>query len=120
MALAYYYILQGGGFGSGGTNFDAKLRRQSIDPSDLLVAHIGGMDCCARGLKAAARMIEDGALSTPLTERYAGWDAQTAKDMLSGDLGLDDIAKRVVAENINPEPRSGGQEQLENIVNRYV
>jgi len=120
MALAYYYILQGGGFASGGTNFDAKLRRQSIDPEDLLIAHIGGMDCCARGLKAAARMIEDGALSAPLAERYAGWDTQTAKDMLSGELGLDDITKRVLAEDINPEPRSGGQEKLENIVNRYV
>ena len=73
MALAYYHVLQGGGFKTGGTNFDAKLRRQSLDPQDLLIAHIGGMDCCARGLKAAARMIEDKALSGPLEERYAGW-----------------------------------------------
>ena len=65
MALAYYHVLQAGGFTSGGTNFDAKLRRQSLEPDDLLIAHVGGMDCCARGLKAAARMIEDGALSQP-------------------------------------------------------
>ena len=62
MALAYYQVLQAGGFKTGGTNFDAKLRRQSLDPQDLLIAHIGGMDCCARGLKAAAKMIEDKAL----------------------------------------------------------
>ncbi|TIP97727.1 MAG: xylose isomerase, partial [Mesorhizobium sp.] len=63
MALAYYQVLQAGGFKSGGTNFDAKLRRQSLDPQDLLIGHIGGMDCCARGLKAAAKMVEDKALS---------------------------------------------------------
>ena len=74
MALAFYQILQAGGFKTGGTNFDAKLRRQSLDPEDLLIGHIGGMDCCARGLKAAARMIEDKALSGPLEERYAGWE----------------------------------------------
>ena len=120
MALAYYHILQGGGFTSGGTNFDSKLRRQSIDPEDLLIAHIGGMDCCARGLKAAARMVEDGALSTPLTERYAGWEDKAAVQMLDGTLGLDDIAARVLQNDVNPTPISGRQEKLENIVNRYV
>ena len=60
MAQAYYHILSGGGFSTGGTNFDAKLRRQSLDPEDLLIAHIGGMDCCARALKSAAKMTEDG------------------------------------------------------------
>ncbi|MGK0321883.1 MAG: xylose isomerase, partial [Granulosicoccus sp.] len=120
MALAYYHVLQGGGFTSGGTNFDSKLRRQSIDAEDLLIAHIGGMDCCARGLKAAAKMIEDGALSTPLTERYAGWEDKTAIQMLDGTLGLDDIAAHVLQNEVNPTPRSGRQEKLENIVNRYV
>jgi len=120
MALAYYHVLQGGGFTTGGTNFDSKLRRQSIDAEDLLIAHIGGMDCCARGLKAAARMVEDGALSVPLNERYAGWEDKQAMKMLDGSLGLDDIAAHVLQNDINPEPRSGRQEKLENIVNRYV
>jgi xylose isomerase len=120
MALAYYYVLQAGGFTTGGTNFDAKLRRQSLDPEDLLIAHIGGMDCCARGLKAAARMIEDKALSGPLEERYAGWNSAEAQAMLSGKRTLEEIAERVVKEGIEPEPRSGRQELLENIVNRYV
>ena len=120
MALAYYHVLQGGGFTTGGTNFDAKLRRQSIDPEDLLIAHIGGMDCCARGLKAAARMIEDGALSEPLNERYAGWQDKVASQMLNGSMSLDDITAHVLQNEVNPEPRSGAQEKLENIVNRYV
>ena len=120
MALAYYQVLLAGGFTTGGTNFDAKLRRQSLDPEDLLLAHIGGMDCCARGLKAAARMIEDGALLGPLEERYAGWDSAEGKAMLSGKRTLEEIAGRVVKEKLEPEPRSGRQELLENIVNRYV
>ncbi|MAY62187.1 MAG: xylose isomerase [Rhizobiales bacterium] len=120
MALAYYQVLLAGGFTTGGTNFDAKLRRQSIDPEDLLIGHIGGMDCCARGLKAAAKMIEDGALQKPLDERYADWNGAEAQKMLKGEYSLDEIAERVERENINPEPRSGRQEYLENIVNRYV
>jgi xylose isomerase len=120
MALAYYQVLQAGGFTTGGTNFDAKLRRQSIDPEDLLYGHIGGMDACARGLKAAAKMVEDGALSKPLAERYAGWESDRAKKMLSGAMSLEEITAMVEAENINPQPKSGRQEHLENIVNRYV
>lgn len=119
MALAYYQVLQAGGFTSGGTNFDSKLRRQSIDPADLLIGHIGGMDACARGLKAAAKMVEDKALSAPLEARYAGWNTQSAKDMLASGT-LESIAARVEKENINPQPVSGKQELLENVVNRYV
>ncbi|APH73887.1 xylose isomerase [Aquibium oceanicum] len=120
MALAFYQILEGGGFTTGGTNFDAKLRRQSLDPQDLLHAHIGGMDCCARGLKAAARMIEDKALSGPLEERYAGWKSGEAKAMLSGNGTLEQISEHVLSNGIEPQPKSGRQEYLENIVNRYV
>ncbi|MBL8581289.1 MAG: xylose isomerase, partial [Rhizobiaceae bacterium] len=120
MALAYYQVLKAGGFTTGGTNFDAKLRRQSLDPQDLLIAHIGGMDCCARGLKAAARMIEDKALSGPLAERYAGWDGAEAKKILAGNSSLEEIERQVSAGGIEPEPRSGRQEFLENVVNRYV
>jgi len=119
MALAYYQVLLAGGFTTGGTNFDAKLRRQSLDPQDLLIGHIGGMDCCARGLKAAAGMLEDGALSKPLEERYRGWNGDFGKKLLT-DLSLDQITAEVEAKDINPQPKSGRQEYLENIVNRYV
>ncbi len=117
-ALAFYHILKGGGFTTGGTNFDSKLRRQSLDPVDLIAAHVGGMDVCARGLLAAAAMIEDGGLEAMLAERYAGWDAPEAQAMLESDLGT--IAAGVDAEGLDPQPRSGRQERLENWVNRFV
>jgi xylose isomerase len=116
--LAYYEILRAGGFTTGGTNFDAKLRRQSLDPADLILAHVGAMDTCARGLKAAAKLLENGALESARAERYAGWDKPEAQAMLDSDLGT--ITARVLADGVNPEPRSGRQERLENLVNRYV
>ncbi|MBV7411108.1 xylose isomerase [Maritimibacter sp. DP1N21-5] len=118
VALAYYEILKAGGFTQGGTNFDAKIRRQSLDPVDLVAAHAGGMDICARGLKAAAKMLEDGVLEDMRSERYAGWKTPEAQAMLTADLAT--VASRVEGEGINPQPRSGRQEILENIVNRYV
>jgi xylose isomerase len=120
MALAYYAILKGGGFSTGGTNFDAKLRRQSLDPEDLLYAHIGGMDTCARALKAAAKMVEDGVLTSFVEERYAGWNGAEAQKMLAGGFSLAEIEAWVRKADINPQPKSGRQEYLENIVNRYV
>jgi len=120
VALAYYMILRAGGFTSGGTNFDAKLRRQSLDPEDLLAAHVGGMDVCARGLKAAARMVEGGLLEQALRERYAGWDGEFGQALLDGSMSLADIATRVEADGLDPRPKSGRQEILENLVNRYV
>jgi len=116
--LAYYEILKAGGFTTGGTNFDAKLRRQSLDPRDLILGHVGAMDICARGLKAAAALFESGALEAHRAERYAGWDSDTAQAMLASDF--DSIAARVEAEGINPEPRSGRQERLENLISRYI
>ncbi|MEL6685450.1 MAG: xylose isomerase [Pseudomonadota bacterium] len=118
MALAYYEVLRAGGFTTGGTNFDAKLRRQSLDPEDLILAHVGGMDACAAGLKAAAAMLEDGKLEAARDARYAGWDTAEGKGLLNSDL--DSIMAKVLAEGTNPEPRSGRQERLENLVNRYL
>jgi len=118
VALAYYHILGAGGFKTGGTNFDAKLRRQSIDPIDLVAAHVGAMDICARGLKAAGAMIEDGGLDAKLQERYQDWSKPKALNMLGSDF--DTITKLVLEKNINPQPRSGNQEILENYVNRFL
>jgi xylose isomerase len=120
MALAYYAILKGGGFKNGGTNFDAKLRRQSLDAEDLLYAHIGGMDTCARALKAAVKMVEDGVLTGFVEDRYKAWGGAEAQKMLDGSFSLGDIADYVTKADINPQPRSGRQEYLENVVNRYV
>lgn len=118
VALAYYQVLKMGGFTTGGTNFDAKLRRQSLDAEDLVAAHVGAMDVCARGLKAAAAMLEDGGLESAVADRYAGWGTPEAKAMLDSDF--DAIFDRVHAGEIDPAPRSGQQERLENYVNRFV
>ncbi|HHG90593.1 MAG TPA: xylose isomerase [Devosia sp.] len=120
VALAYYHILKAGGFTTGGTNFDAKLRRQSIDPADLLYGHIGAMDTCARGLRAAAAIIEDGTYEAFLEQRYADWKHPEAQAMLRGERTLEEIAARVQKQGINPKPRSGRQEYLENLINRFV
>jgi xylose isomerase len=116
--LAFYEILRAGGYTTGGTNFDAKLRRQSLDPADLVAAHAGAMDTCARALKCAAAMWQDGRLEAMREARYVGWDTDAARRMLEDDLA--GIAARVEAEGIEPAPRSGRQERLENLVNRYV
>ncbi len=120
MTLAFHEIIKGGGLTTGGTNFDAKLRRQSLEPDDLLIGHIGGMDTCARAFKAAWKMNEDGVLKDFVETRYAGWSSAEAKAMLAGKRSLEDIAARVEANGIDPQPRSGRQEYLESIVNRYV
>jgi len=117
VTLALLHVLKAGGLGSGGLNFDAKIRRQSIDPDDLLHAHIGGMDVCARALLAAARIMEDGGLQQALDARYAGWATPQGQHMLRGKASLADIASSATGE---PQPRSGRQEYLENLVNRFV
>jgi xylose isomerase len=119
LALALYTILQGGGFSTGGLNFDAKLRRQSIDPVDLFHGHIGGMDVAARALLAAERMIQEGSLAAAVRERYAGWDGPLGRDILAGKLSLEALSERVLASNTDVEPVSGRQEYLENLVNRF-
>jgi xylose isomerase len=120
LALALYEILKAGGFTTGGMNFDAKIRRQSIDPDDLLHAHAGSMDACARGLLIAAKMIEDGALARHVEERYAKWEQPQNKAMLDGKERLESIAARVLKDDIEPQPKSGRQEYLENLLNTYV
>jgi len=117
-ALAFYEILRAGGYTTGGTNFDAKVRRQSLDAEDLVLAHVGGMDTCARALRAAAYMFEDGPLEAARKARYAGWDREGAKAMLAQPLEV--IAQAVEDNNINPKPRSGRQERLENLWNHYI
>ena len=118
--LAFYQILKNGGLGKGGFNFDAKVRRQSLDPADLLHGHVGGLDVLARSLKAAAALIEDGTYDKAVDARYAGWQTPEGQAILKGQRSLDDLAARVEKENLDPQPRSGQQEYLENLINRFV
>ena len=119
ISLAMYTILKGGGFTSGGMNFDAKLRRQSIDPEDLFHAHIGGMDTLARATLIAAQMIADGRLDKVVEERYAGWRGELGERILGGKATLADLSDHVLNTGLEPKPRSGRQEYLENLVNKY-
>jgi xylose isomerase len=120
LALVFHDILKAGGFTTGGLNFDAKIRRQSIDPDDLIHAHVGSMDACARALLAAADMLDAEALTMPIAERYAGWADAEGRAILAGQRSLADLADRALAPGFDPQPRSGRQEYLESLVNRYV
>jgi xylose isomerase len=120
LSLAMYEILKGGGLTTGGFNFDAKLRRQSISRTDLFFAHIGAIDTLARSLLVAADMVERETLSNPLAERYAGWDAPLGRSIMDGSASLADLAAKAEAEDLDPAPRSGGQERLEAAVNRRI
>ena len=113
-------ILLAGGLGSGGFNFDTKLRRQSIDRHDLLHGHIGGMDVIARALLVAAEIVEDGRLVAERARRYEGWDGPLGQRILGGDASLASLRDEVVTRDLRPSPRSGRQEALENLVNRFV
>lgn len=120
MTLAFIEILKNGGLGTGGFNFDAKIRRQSLDPADLLHGHIGGLDVLARGLKAAAAILDDGTFEKTREARYAGWNEKEGKAILAGKRTLEQLAARVEKQNVNPQPVSGQQEYLENLINRFV
>lgn len=117
--LAMYTILKGGGLTTGGLNFDAKLRRQSTDPTDLFYAHIGGMDAFARGLKIAAKMLEDKIFENIVKERYSGWDTGLGADIETGKVGLKEL-EAFTLKNGEPEVKSGHQEMLENMLNEYI
>jgi len=117
--LAMYTILNSGGFTTGGLNFDAKLRRQSIDPTDLFYAHIGAMDAFARGLKNAAKMIKDKRFAKAVKTRYAGWNKTLGKKIESGKAGFEEL-EAYTLKNGEPEVTSGRQEMLENMLNDYV
>ena len=119
MTLGMYEILRGGGFTTGGLNFDAKLRRQSIDRTDLFHAHIAGMDTMARALLAASLLLEEGELEANREARYAGWEGELGRDIMNGSLDLPALQKRA-ADAPDPSPVSGRQEALENLVARAV
>lgn len=119
IALALYTVLQGGGFTTGGLNFDAKVRRQSIDPVDLFHGHIGAMDVCARALLAAECITRNGELTRIVRERYAAWGAPFGRDILSGKTSLESLATHVLAQENDVAPTSGRQEYLENLLNRF-
>ena len=120
LTLAMIEILRAGGFTTGGFNFDAKVRRQSIDAADLFHGHIGGVDTIARALLRAAAIIEDGRLDAFRAERYAGWQGELGRKVHAPGTTLADVADHAIRANHGPEPRSGRQEWCENLLNRFA
>ena len=106
-------------FSDGGFNFDAKVRRQSVDAIDLFHGHIGGIDTVAHALVKAAAIIEDGRVDAFRAERYAGWQGELGQHIRSSEGTLGSIADLAVGRDLAPQPRSGRQEWLENMVNRF-
>jgi xylose isomerase len=119
LTLALLEILKGGGFDTGGFNFDAKVRRQSHDPVDLFYGHIGGIDVLAKALLNAASLIEDGRLQKFTDERYAGWQSDFGQQALKS-MSLEQLADHALQSNSEKRPSSGRQEYLENLINRFV
>jgi xylose isomerase len=117
-AVAMYYILQGGGYTFGGTNFDAKARRQSLDAEDMFHAHIGGIDVCARGLLIAEKLINEDRWADFVEQRYSGWKTPYFQEVLAGKHSLDAMADRALMTNQDVMPSSGRQEYLENLINQ--
>jgi xylose isomerase len=120
LTLAMISILRAGGLGSGGFNFDAKLRRPSIDPEDLFHAHIGGMDAYALAFKIARRIISEGKLDKFVAERYASYDSGFGRDIEAGRVNLRQLEKLVLTKLGEVTPRSGRQEYLENLILNYL
>jgi len=112
-------VLKAGGLKTGGLNFDAKRRRESHDPIDLIHAHIGGMDAFARGLKIAHAIREDGRLDDFVEERYRSFDSGIGAKIESGDCSFEDLAA-FTSTNGEPLPASGRQEMLENLINEFL
>jgi xylose isomerase len=120
LALVLFEILSAGGFGTGGFNFDTKLRRQSLDRADLFHGHIGGIDTLAQALLVAQALIDDGVLDSARGQRYRGWDSELGRRILDPQTELAALADEALQADLDPAPVSGRQEQLENEVNRVL
>jgi xylose isomerase len=119
LAEAQLVILEAGGLQGGGVNFDAKIRRNSTDPEDLFLAHIGSMDAFARGLLIAADILEKSDYKERRKARYASYDSGKGKEFEEGGLTLEDLREHALAVG-EPAPISGKQEYFENLVNRFI
>jgi xylose isomerase len=120
MTMSMYHVIKAGGLGLGGCNFDAKVRRQSFTADDMIHAHVGGVDLCARAFLTAAKIVEQGTYDALLKERYSGWQDEDAQLMLSGRMSLDAIAEKALQQAVQPKPASGRQEQIENLLARAI
>ncbi|WP_448649250.1 xylose isomerase [Pseudomonas corrugata] len=120
MTLVTYEILKAGGFKNGGFNFDAKVRRQSVDELDLFHGHVAAMDVLALALERAAAMVQNDRLQHFKDQRYAGWQQPFGQAVLAGKFSLASLAEHAFVNELNPQAVSGRQEMLEGVVNRFI
>jgi xylose isomerase len=113
-------LLKYGGVAPGGTNFDAKVRRESFEPIDLFYAHVGGMDAFARGLKIAAAIRADGQLESLVNERYATWNTGIGEEIEAGSADFKSLETYMLDKGEAAPNQSGRQELLENLINSYL
>jgi xylose isomerase len=113
-------LLKAGGFKTGGTNFDAKVRRESFDPVDLFHAHIGGMDAFARGLKIAAAIRKDGRLDAFVKQRYSSYDSGIGQQIEKRKVGFKELSDYALKMGEVKTNQSGRQEFLENLINDFI
>ncbi|HEX6429767.1 MAG TPA: xylose isomerase [Niastella sp.] len=119
MVESMLIILEAGGFGGGGINFDAKTRRNSTDLEDIFTAHIGGMDNFARALVVADKILQKSQYKKFRKDRYASFDSGKGKEFEGGTLKLEDLREFALS-NGEPKQISGKQEWLENMINQYI
>ncbi|MFY9852325.1 MAG: xylose isomerase [Terracidiphilus sp.] len=120
LAPALLQVIENGGIGTGGFNFDAKLRRQSVDPADLYLAHIGGIDTLARALLTAADIVQEGALKHLREERYKGWGVKLGQRIEGGEFTLGSLSDYALESQLNPKPQSGRQEFAESLIAKHA
>ncbi|MDB5440735.1 MAG: xylA [Caulobacteraceae bacterium] len=120
LLLAMRRVVMAGGLGTGGFNFDAKVRRQSIDPADMFYGHVGGLDQLARALLGVEALAADGRIDAFVAERYAGWNGPRGKAFFDKNETLASLADAALRDNVTPARKSGRQEYLENLAGRYV
>jgi len=113
-------VIEQGGLGTGGLNFDAKVRRESTDLEDMFIAHIGAMDCFAHGLKAAAKMVEDGLIAAAVKERYASWDEEFGKKIEHDNSSLEEMEQFVLKHGETAKVRSAKEEKFNNLFASYL
>lgn len=119
LTQAMMQVIRNGGLGNGGSNFDAKLRRNSTDPEDIFIAHISGMDAMARALENAAAILTESELPAMLKQRYASFDEGMGKQFEEGKLNLEQLVD-YAKQNVEPQITSGKQEKYETIVALYA
>ena len=119
LTQAMMQIIRNGGLGNGGTNFDAKTRRNSTDLEDIFIAHIAAMDAMAKALENAAALLSESPIPAMLKERYASFDNGKGKDFEDGKLTMEDLVAYAKAQG-EPKQTSGKQELYEAILNMYV